>query len=411
MALALLLVVGTAFGQPRRTLMRPSQPLQERAAELKQLVVMLRGTLGGAPTFGAGIVVGVDNDQMYVATANHVVRKGAEEATDLEALLNWQPGAWKRATVLKPLPGGLDIAAIAIPDAGRLRAPPFAWNRFASPAPLQRSANVLPIGYPEGRSWYVSPQMHVVSSVTANVIQTEGTIVDGHSGGALVTSDWTIMGMVTGTGSLLGESIRIDRVLELVRRGGSPVAAPAFTAATRDGWGPRTIAGNTDDCEPIDAGGITVDRHDGRGGFHLVSTGADGVDVMLGPDFDEDHEAALLVRRIVQHYDATEYCRIGRPASTHYFKSNGVVVSGAFTSEAPPGTSHMSNEAASYPVVCGPLGDPAIRTSSFGTWYIGMGILGLSFPTEEAAAAALPTVTRHQFTHLCNAGRFWYLRR
>jgi hypothetical protein len=45
-----------------------------------RLVVMIQGKIGDAPSVGAGIVVGIGNDRLYIATANHVVRQGPREA-------------------------------------------------------------------------------------------------------------------------------------------------------------------------------------------------------------------------------------------------------------------------------------------------------------------------------------------
>lgn len=79
---------------------------------------------------------------------------------------------------------------------------------------------MFPIGYPGGNAWLMAVQPHVVSSVTANVIRAEGNLVDGHSGGALVTEDGGIVGLVSSIDAVLGESQRIDRVVEkLAERG------------------------------------------------------------------------------------------------------------------------------------------------------------------------------------------------
>ena len=60
--------------------------------ETEQIVVMIRCTLDGEPSIGAGILVGMANDRLYVVTANHVVRRGATEATDIRLELRGLPG-------------------------------------------------------------------------------------------------------------------------------------------------------------------------------------------------------------------------------------------------------------------------------------------------------------------------------
>src|SRR4029453_14585648 len=56
---------------------------QGEPGEVEQLVVMIRCTLAGKESIGAGIIFGAANDRLYVVTASHVVRHGADEATDI----------------------------------------------------------------------------------------------------------------------------------------------------------------------------------------------------------------------------------------------------------------------------------------------------------------------------------------
>src|SRR5580698_8882043 len=56
-----------------------------------RLVVMIDNRLGAEPAFGAGIVVGRDKERLYIVTANHVVRRGAVEATDIRVVFKSMP--------------------------------------------------------------------------------------------------------------------------------------------------------------------------------------------------------------------------------------------------------------------------------------------------------------------------------
>ena len=53
------------------------------SSETEQIVVMIRCTIDGEPSIGAGILVGSANDRLYVVTANHVVRRGATACADI----------------------------------------------------------------------------------------------------------------------------------------------------------------------------------------------------------------------------------------------------------------------------------------------------------------------------------------
>ena len=72
-------------------------------------------------------------------------------------------------------------------------------------------------------SWFVSVQPHLVSEVDSQVVKTEGNLVPGNSGGALFTKDWRIVGLVSSVGALLGESTRIDLVINRLKAWNYPV--------------------------------------------------------------------------------------------------------------------------------------------------------------------------------------------
>lgn len=72
----------------------------EPKEEARRMIVMVRCTLGGAETLGAGIVVGSRSDRLYIATANHVVRRGLHEAEHLRVELRSLPGEVIEANLL-----------------------------------------------------------------------------------------------------------------------------------------------------------------------------------------------------------------------------------------------------------------------------------------------------------------------
>jgi hypothetical protein len=192
----------------------PRARAQDQYDALKRLVVMIRGKLGDAPVGGAGIVFGAGNNRLYIATANHVVRRGTRTAESVEVQLRWLPGEWVPASVLEHGDVDLDLAVIAVPGASKLSTPEFAWQVLVSPQSLAPGNKVFPIGYPEATPWFMNIQAHLVSSVTNALIFTEGNLRPGHSGGALVTEQAGIVGLVTQVDPLVGQSTRIDRIRE-----------------------------------------------------------------------------------------------------------------------------------------------------------------------------------------------------
>jgi hypothetical protein len=101
----------------------PPPPPGEPEEEAKEMIVMVRGTLGGTPMFGAGIIVGSRSDRLYIATANHVVRKGLNDAEDLRVELRSLPGEAIAANLLEHADESLDLAVLAPPREARWSGP------------------------------------------------------------------------------------------------------------------------------------------------------------------------------------------------------------------------------------------------------------------------------------------------
>jgi Trypsin-like peptidase domain/PASTA domain len=211
----------------------PTRAHAQNPDAVAPFVAMIRGAIGDAPTAGAGILLGVANDRLYIVTANHVVRQSARDAQRLEVQLKWLPGEWFPARLLEDSDTTLDLAVLAVLDAAKLNVPDLKWQALTRPDSLVAGSKVFPIGYPAGNPWFKTLQPHLVSVVSSNVIRAEGNLVPGHSGGALVTEDGGIVGLVSSVDALTGESQRIDRVTEKLTEWGYRVSLTwKSTAAT-----------------------------------------------------------------------------------------------------------------------------------------------------------------------------------
>lgn len=197
------------------------------AGETEQIVVMIRGTLDGQETIGAGILVGSANDRLYVVTANHVVRRGASEASDLRVELRSLPGEPLPATVTTRFDARRDVAVLSIAgvrargiDVARL---PF--DRMGTPGTLARGSGVYALGHPQGRPWgmNVAPSPIVSASDSLLVFET-AQVVPGHSGGALLDQRREIVGLVLEVQPPEATARNIAQVLGLLREWGFPVA-------------------------------------------------------------------------------------------------------------------------------------------------------------------------------------------
>ncbi len=121
--------------------------------ETSELVVMVRDQLGSGPSFGAGIIFGRDHERLYIATANHVVRRGAQQASAITVSLLFAPEKSFPAELLDHFDASLDIGVIAIEGWTKLHILgcdlPF-HSSLSIPNFPDRTSAVFAIGNPKG---------------------------------------------------------------------------------------------------------------------------------------------------------------------------------------------------------------------------------------------------------------------
>ena len=222
--------------------------------EAKQLIVMIRCKLGGVDTFGAGIVVGSRADRLYIATANHVVRKGLHEAEDLRVELRSLPGETVGANLLEHVDEDLDLAVLNLPGLSErhISIEDFRFDLTGDSEALERGDPVYHVGYPNGNKWRSNVSPDAVSEVLGTEVRFESySVAPGSSGGGLFDERWTLVGLVRADQPPDAVAVRIDRVLERLKGWGYPVELtlspragdasgtttdPQIPANTVEGW-------------------------------------------------------------------------------------------------------------------------------------------------------------------------------
>ena len=200
----------------------PKDPQAER--KTKPLVVMITGKIGEDDTIGAGFIVGIANDRMYIATANHVVRSAGKEISGLRVLFDWLPGEWTEAKLLDSADSNLDLAVIAVPNVKRLSADHLVFDRLAPGAPAVQQG-VLFIGYGDSVSWHTRRAPDVISRLSGETIYFQSAFVrPGDSGGILVSEDWRIVGMLRSISAGESNALAVARILDKLREWNYPVA-------------------------------------------------------------------------------------------------------------------------------------------------------------------------------------------
>jgi Trypsin-like peptidase domain len=170
---------------------------------------------------GAGVIVGVDGDRIYIATAKHVVR-----ARDLafEVLVGTRRDeTGMLATIADTAPGDIDLAVLTIPRASLRQLP--ALDRRGDPAKLRFNDPVSPMGCPNGNCWGVpAPPDRMVGIVGRDLVFQSFFVGPGSSGGALFNQYWEVVGVVTGEEPPRANALAIDVVLGLMRAMQHPVS-------------------------------------------------------------------------------------------------------------------------------------------------------------------------------------------
>jgi hypothetical protein len=197
---------------------------QDRAAndaveKAKQLTVMINVTTDGDTRPGAGIIFGVANEQIYIATANHLVRRGMSTASEIRVEFPWLRGQPVPAELLTYYDErALDLAVIVVDRAkariGRTHLP---WDRLVTAQTLAHDSGVFAIGYPNGSAFDVSAGQ--ISQVEAVLLKyrVPGLLPGGYSGGPLVDKDGRIVGMIVRDQPPDGEATPIDLIVKQLR--------------------------------------------------------------------------------------------------------------------------------------------------------------------------------------------------
>lgn len=196
--------------------------------QAKRLIVMIEARIGQQLINGAGIVLGVQGDRLYIATANHVVRWGDNEAEDIKVELRILPGEPFAAKLLNSRSGSraLDLAVMVVrgveTDAIPVSLLPF--DRLGNTPGMRRADAVYSVGNPRGNRWRVNVSPDRVSQLDGDLIKFESQVIaPGHSGGGLFDASGRLVGMIRADQPPVGEAVKIDRILEKARHWGLPV--------------------------------------------------------------------------------------------------------------------------------------------------------------------------------------------
>ncbi len=204
--------------------MAQDQITDEALDNAKTLTVMIDATIDGDTRPGAGIIFALANDRVYIATANHLVRRATSEASGIKLEFRWLPGEQFAAELLRYYEPDIDLAVIVVRGIGRTGADraglPFDRLR-GDPSSLAQGVHGAPvwaIGYPDGTTAY-DVSAGRISQVEALRMtwRVAGLVPGGYSGGPLVDSNGTIVGMIRQDQPPTAEATRIDLIVNQLK--------------------------------------------------------------------------------------------------------------------------------------------------------------------------------------------------
>jgi hypothetical protein len=185
----------------------------------RNLIVEITGDNG---QFGAGIIFGMTQDMVLIATANHVVRPtGMEAINNLKVLFNFWRLNPVKAQLSERYDKDLDLAIVYV----NIRDSELSFETLKSKLPfahiaysdkqLVPGAEVYPLGHPDGELWYI-PMTSIpkVLGTIGNKIRLDYPCYRGQSGGGVFDKHWNLVGMILDTSGPKSEAVNFKSIRE-----------------------------------------------------------------------------------------------------------------------------------------------------------------------------------------------------
>lgn len=216
----LLLTICTAVCAKRNVLGSmtiPTSSDEERLALAKQLVVMVfTGSQASQLEWrGAAVLVGLDDECLYAATADHLVR--SDPAATFWVKHSWPSGQPMQVKLLGPHDATMDVGVLCIPEPQKtlLPMPRIPFYLKGSVRELATGDNMLSIGQGGQTEWRTSTPITFERSSGDLLYVRGGDIQPGDSGGGLFNREAAfqeLVGMVLRTNEGVTTAVSVDAI-------------------------------------------------------------------------------------------------------------------------------------------------------------------------------------------------------
>jgi S1-C subfamily serine protease len=203
---------------------------------IKQLVVRIDTDIG----FGSGIIVGSRADTLFIATANHVVRRGERAAERVEVRFYGAQDRPVSATLLSNADDSLDLAVVGVSGLGAIPLDPSAipYGQLGDLQALDRGDPIFLLGQPNGLPWRINTVPERFIAFRDESLDFESSLLArGHSGGALLNEDREVIGMLKSDQAPYGEAVSLYAIARKLEEWAYPVDLRLRPAQLASGTG------------------------------------------------------------------------------------------------------------------------------------------------------------------------------
>jgi len=214
-------------------LMRAQQlaHLERGLRDALDLIVTISGSIDGDLVSCAGIIFGMDNNLLYIMTANHSVRHGPIKATNIRIGFRNLPHQSLNARLLDFFDSEFDLAVLTISSWSEhgIDACNLPFLKLKKIENLKRGDSVFPVGNPNGLAWIIPVVPDKIAKISKTHLYFQSNFISvGHSGGALLLNDGGFIGMIIKDQPPFGVATALTKIVERLKRWGLPVDLDFF---------------------------------------------------------------------------------------------------------------------------------------------------------------------------------------
>jgi V8-like Glu-specific endopeptidase len=222
----LLLAINDVLGQTTSPV-----EVEQAFTEVSPLTVMITAGKGeGDPERGTGIIVGYDNSNVYVITADHVVWSSDIPSNNVRLDIKYSNGDDAPIRNVEVLPNhesrhvngrlGLDLAVLRFDRAAyKMPLDELNFNVLGRSNELKDRERMYTIGYADnGTKWNMNPLSEQFSSISGfSILYGTTAITAGYSGGPIFNSKFQLVGMVTDDTPPNGKATAIEAIIDKLK--------------------------------------------------------------------------------------------------------------------------------------------------------------------------------------------------